>query len=70
MDIQVLFNEIILTSIFVAVILMVKGQRTAPSGDGVAGALAVVLTLVACVQTGGKLGGCFNPAVGLSLNTW
>ena len=70
LDFQVLSSEIILTSIFVAVILMVKGQRTAPSGDGVAGALAVVVTLLGCIMTGGKLGGCFNPAVGAALSTW
>ena len=49
---------------------MVKGLRTAPTGDGVAGALAVALTLLACIRTGGKLGVCFNPAVGLSVTTF
>ena len=67
---QVLINEIILTSVFVSVILMVKGMRTSPSADGMAGALVIVLTLLACIKTGGKLGGCFNPAVGLSVGTF
>ena len=49
---------------------MVKGLRTSPTGDGVAGALAIALTLLACIRTGGKLGGCFNPAVGLSVTTF
>jgi len=69
-DFQVLVNEMILTAVFVSVILMVKGMRTSPSADGMAGALAIVLTLLACIQTGGKLGGCFNPAVGLSVGTF
>ena len=67
LDAQVLVNEMILTAVFVSVILMVKGLRTSPSADGMAGALAIVLTLLACIKTGGKLGGCFNPAVGLSV---
>ena len=60
----------ILTCVFVSVILMVKGLRTAPSADGVAGALSIVLTLLGCIRVGGKLGGCFNPAVGLSVGTF
>lgn len=69
-DYQVLLNETILTAVFISVILMVKGLRTSPSSDGVAGALAICFTLIACIQTGGKLGGCFNPAVGLSVTTF
>ena len=60
----------ILTCVFVSVILMVKGLRTAPSADGVAGALSIVLTLLGCIRVGGKLGGCMNPAVGLSVGTF
>ena len=67
---QVIVNEVILTCVFVSVILMVKGLRTAPSADGVAGALSIVLTLLGCIRVGGKLGGCFNPAVGLSIGTF
>ena len=70
LDMQVLVNEIILTAVFVSVILMVKGMRTSPSADGMAGALVIVLTLLACIKTGGKLGGCFNPAVGLTVGTF
>lgn len=70
LDAQVIINEMILTCVFVSVILMVKGLRTAPSADGVAGALSIVLTLLGCIRTGGKLGGCFNPAVGLSVGTF
>ena len=70
-DVQVLINETILTAIFVSVILMVKGGKTtSPSLDGIAGPMAICLTLLACIRTGGKLGGCFNPAVGLSVSTF
>ena len=41
---QVLFNEAVLTAVFISVILMVKGLRTSPSTDGVAGALAISFT--------------------------
>ena len=63
-------NETILTGVFVMVILMVKGTRTTPSKDGIAGILSISLTLLACIRTGGRLGGCFNPAVGLSVGTY
>jgi aquaporin Z len=70
-DLQVLTNESILTAVFVSVILMVKGGKTtSPTADGIAGPLAIVLTLLACARTGGKLGGCFNPAVGLVVTTF
>jgi len=49
---------------------MVKGLRTSPTADGVAGALAICLTLLACITAGGKLGGCFNPAVGAVVSTF
>ena len=32
-----------------------------------AGALGVALTLLAMIQTGGKLGACYNPAVAVTL---
>lgn len=69
-DWQVIVNEAILTAVFVSVILMVKAKTTTPTTDGVAGPLAIVLTLLACIQTGGKLGGCFNPTVGLALTSF
>ena len=57
-----------LTFVFVSVILMYKGgARTQPSGDGIMAVLTICLTLLACIRTGGKFGGCFNPAVGLTL---
>mmetsp|Transcript_20845 Transcript_20845/g.25556 ORF Transcript_20845/g.25556 Transcript_20845/m.25556 type:complete len:261 (-) Transcript_20845:209-991(-) len=69
LDFQVLANEILLTAVFVSVILMVKGgAKTTFSADGAAGALAIVLVLLGCIKTGGKLGGCLNPAVGLTLS--
>ena len=70
LDAQVLVNEAILTAVFVSVILMVKDMRTSPTADGMAGALAIVLTLLACIKTGGKLGGCFNPAVSVAVGTF
>lgn len=67
-DIQVLMNETILTAVFVSVILMVKaGGVITPSADGAAGALAICLVLLGCIKTGGKLGGCLNPAVAFAL---
>ena len=69
-DWQVLINEIILTAVFVSVILMVKGgEKTTFSKDGVAGALAICLVLLGCIMTGGKLGGCLNPAVAVGLTS-
>ena len=70
LDFQVLLNEFILTAIFVSVVLIVKGMRTSPSADNMAGALTIVLTLLACIRTGGKLGGCFNPAAGATLGIY
>ena len=68
---QVLINEAILTAIFITTILMIKGgSKTSPTGDGVAGPLAIALALLACIRVGGKLGGCFNPAVGLSVGVF
>lgn len=62
LDWQVIFNEVILTFVFVSVILQFKGgEKTAPSGDGIMAVLCICLTLLACIRTGGKLGGCFNP---------
>lgn len=49
---------------------MVKGgEKTTFSKDGVAGALAICLVLLGCIMTGGKLGGCLNPAVAVGLTS-
>ena len=61
----------ILTALFVSVILMFKGgAKTAPSKDGVLAVVCICLTLFTCIRTSGKLGGCFNPAVGMTLGSY
>ena len=35
--------------------------------DGISGAIGVCLTLLGMIQTGGKLGACYNPAVAVTL---
>ena len=67
LNINTLVNEITCTFIFVSVILMVKGKHTSPTTDGIAGAMAVVATLMGMIKTGMRLGACFNPAVGFAL---
>ena len=69
-DFEVFLNEVLCTFVFVSVILMVKGKNTAPTSDGVVGALTVALTLLGLIMAGGKLGACYNPAVGVSLPIW
>lgn len=66
---QVLTNEVVCTFIFVSVILMVKikEEHIKVTHDGISGALGVALTLLAMIQTGGKLGACYNPAVAVTL---
>ena len=66
-DFQVTLNELICTFIFVSVILMVKidEDHAKVTKDGIAGALTVAIALLAMGQTGGKLGACYNPVVGL-----
>lgn len=67
LNINVAVNEIVCTFIFVSVILMVKGRNTAPTTDGIAGAIGVVATLMGMIKTGARLGACYNPAVGVGL---
>lgn len=67
LNINTLVNEIVCTFIFVSVILMVKGRNTAPTSDGIAGAVGVVATLMGMIKTGMRLGACYNPAVGVAL---
>jgi len=69
-DFEVMLNEVLCTFIFVSVILMVKGKQTAPTQDGIVGALTVCLTLFGLIMAGGKLGACYNPAVGVALPIW
>ena len=67
LNINTLVNEITCTFIFVSVILMIKGANTAPTKDGIAGAIGVVVTLMGMIKTGMRLGACYNPAVGVAL---
>ena len=48
---------------------MVKDKATAPTSDGVLGALTVVLTLAGIIQVAAKLGPVFNPAVSIAFVT-
>jgi len=63
--------EVIATFIFVFVILIMKTQRTAPTGDGVLACGSICLTLGAmCLVAGPHTGGGINPAVGLAQTLW
>jgi len=67
-DWQTIFTQIVCTFIFVAVILMVKGQvtkKTSPSSDGALLALTVVLTLGGLISVANHHAASFNPAVTL-----
>lgn len=66
LTLNTLVNEIVCTFIFISVILMVKNAKINPNRDGIAGALAVVATLLGMIKVGMRLGACFNPAVGLA----
>ena len=49
---------------------MVKSSKnTSPTSDGVAGAIAVVVTLYGMIQVAMKSGPCMNPAVALAFTT-
>ena len=64
-------DEILFTFIFLLVIFCVKSRYTAPTKDGVLGALTVSMTLTFTVIYGGSISGaCYNPSVGLALNLW
>ena len=68
LDFQVLFNEMVVTFVFITVILQFKGgANTQPSSDSLVGIMSICLTLLACIKASGQLGGCLNPAVGLTL---
>lgn len=64
---EVLFTQIVLTFIFVAVILTIKTAATTPSKDGVLQALTVVLTLAGLIMVATHTAACFNPAVAVAL---
>ena len=66
-DWQTLFTQITCTFIFVATILMLKGQLTSPSKDGALQALTVAFTLGGLLQVAAHHAASFNPAVSLSL---
>ena len=73
LGVQTFYTEVVCTFIFVAVILMVKGKDTAPTGDGMLGATTVTFTLAGLIQTGMRLGPVFNPAVAVAfsfMNAW
>ena len=46
---QAIYTQVVCTFIFVSVILMVKDKATAPTSDGVLGALTVCLTLAGLI---------------------
>ena len=60
-------TQFMCTFIFVAVILMIKGQGTAPSRDGALQALTVALTLGGLIQVANHHAATFNPAVSTAL---
>ena len=66
---QAIYTQVVCTFIFVSVILMVKDKATAPTSDGVLGALTVVLTLAGLIQVALRLGPVFNPAVSIAFTT-
>ena len=61
------FFQFFVTFIFVAVILVNKGQYSTPTNDGVLKPLVVVLVLYGCINMSVKQGGAvYNPAVTLA----
>lgn len=67
---QTFITQVMCTFIFVAVILMLKGQLTGPSKDGVLIALTVALTLGGLIQVANHHAASFNPAVSLGLTVF
>lgn len=51
--------------IFVSVILILKGERTAPTKDLIHVGLTVALTLWGLITLDYHTGACFNPAVAI-----
>ena len=55
------------TFMFALVILIIKGKGTNPAGENDAiGAFAVAVGLLAIIMLDGRVGACFNPAVGIT----
>jgi len=69
-DWQTFFTQFMCTFIFVAVILMVKGQHTSPSKDGALLGLTVVLVLFGLINVAAHHAASFNPAVTLALTVF
>ena len=67
---QVFLTQMICTFLFVLEILVIKGRYTAPTQDGMLGALAVGLGLFAIINLDTIEGPCFNPAIGLVQTTY
>ena len=69
MDMNVMTNEVLCTFMFISVILCVKGEHTHGDRKGISAAVAVCATLMGMVACTAKLGGSFNPAVGITATT-
>lgn len=65
-DVQLFWSQAICTMIFVSVILILKGERTAPTKDLIHVGLTVALTLWGLITLDYHTGACFNPAVAIS----
>ena len=60
--------EIVCSTVFVMMCLLNKTAKTKPTKQGLLGAFSVSTTLLAMLTlSGGRSGGCLNPAVGLSM---
>jgi hypothetical protein len=57
--------------IFISVILHTKYSKVAPTNDPMLGALTVAMTLLGMIgMVGADSGGCFNPTIGLTVDTF
>ena len=70
-DRSAFFFQLFGTTIFIFMVVTVKGQKTGPSADGVLGPLAVCLCLYSQISLSALQGGaCYNPAVALAQLTF
>ena len=67
---QTFFTQMICTFLFVLEILVLKEAKTAPTKDGMLGALAVGFGLYAIINLDHLVGPCFNPAIGFVQTTY
>jgi glycerol uptake facilitator-like aquaporin len=68
---HVFFEEMMFSTLFIAVILSTKYDRTSTSGDGVLATLTVAITLNGLVgMTGAEEGAAFNPTIGFTVPTF